>query len=475
MLDSRTLEEMGDRAGELGLTLISSPDELAQRRAEDEATLESLRTIPPDAGDGDVVPGAVADLRWGGRRTSATPVDTSRAERHASTWITVLDEPRVEPGGPLTGFEVGIKDLMEVEGCTVTAGTRAHRADPAPGDAVAVRALREAGATIRGTTNLHSLAYGATGKSSDWGRPENPAVPGTIPGGSSSGSAAAVADGSAALTLGTDTSGSIRIPASLCGVVGLKPTRGLVSLDGCHPLAPALDHIGPLAPSVAVAAAAMSALAGWRSWQLPEEPLGRVRIGVLGGYFDNGLSAPVRQALGSALERLSGGRAELEEVDLPLARHIPGAQLAVLGTQALESNLTTLRERGRDLPDDVRLRLEAGLARTTEQRRVSLELAARWQRQVDAALERCHVLVSPTTAITATPPETAEVDIDGQPVTVQFSLTRMTMPFNISGHPAISLPVRDGSGAPVGLQLVGRRGGDQDLLAVAAYLEDLLS
>lgn len=475
MLGSRSIPALQAHAEELGLRLLSTPEELAQRHAEDERTLDTLRTFAatPVLGT-DTGAHPIPQPQWQGPRSAPQPPPTAPGGHDPRTWVTVLDDPRVVPGGPLTGLEVGVKDLMAVEGVTTTAATRAHRATPSTRDATAVQALRAAGATIRGTTNLHALAYGATGVSSDLGIPDNPAAPGTITGGSSSGSAVAVADGSAALTLGTDTSGSIRIPAALCGVVGYKPSRGLVDLEGCHPLSPALDHIGPLARTVDVAAAAMAALAGWEGWQVPREPRQPLRVGMLTGYFEDGVDPRVREAVGEAAARLAGTN-ELEPVDLPLARHVPGAQLAILGTEALTSNLATLRERGQQLPPDVRLRLEAGLARTPEQYEAALAFSTRWRAQVDAALRHHHVLLSPTTAITAPPVGLTEVQIDGRSETVQFSLTRLTMPFNLSGHPAITLPFRDSSGTLVGLQLVGRAGGDQELLAAAAHMERVLA
>lgn len=477
-LPSRTPEDLRERSDALGLRILSPEDELSARLAVDDTTLETLRSLDTAAPDGEphsAVGSSLPPLRWRGQRATPEPPEVETVRRHGPTWITVANNPRVVPGGPLTGWEVGIKDLLAVEGCALTGGTRAHRTSLPHRDAAAVGALRAAGATIRGTTNLHALAYGATGISSDWGMPSNPAVHGAIPGGSSSGSAAAVAEGTAALTLGTDTSGSIRIPAALCGVVGLKPTRGLVSLAGSHPLSPSLDHIGPLAPTVGSVAVAMGALAGWDDPWLPQEPEGTIRIGVLGGYFSEHLSTPVRTAFERACERLAGAGVELAPVELPLARHIPGGQLALLGTEALESNLDTLRERGAELPPDVRLRLEAGLARTPEQYAVSRTLAERLRIQVDATLGRCHALLSPTTAITATPPEVTHTEIDGTQVTVQFSLTRLTMPFNFSGNPALSLPFWEAAPAPVGLQLVGRSGEDQHLLALSAYLEQVLT
>lgn len=475
MLDSRSIPGLRARAEELGLRLLSLPDELEQRHSDDERTLDALRTfattcIPDEGAGSDPLP----PPPWQGQRPAPMPPPAGAGRHDARTWISVLDHPRVVPGGPLTGFEVGVKDLMAVEGVTMTAATRAHRAARSAHDAIAVHALRAAGATIRGTTNLHVLAYGATGVSSDWGTPDNPAAPGTVPGGSSSGSAAAVADGSAALTLGTDTSGSIRIPAALCGIVGYKPSRGLVSLDGCHPLSPALDHIGPLSRTMDVAAAAMAALAGWDGWQVPDGPRGPLRVGVLTGYFDDGVDPRVRRAVEEATAHLADSGAVIDTVDLPLARHIPGAQLAILGTEALTSNLDTLRERGDQLPPDVRLRLEAGLARTPEQFETALAFSRRWRTQVDTALRHHHVLLSPTTAITAPPVGVTEIEINDRTETVQFSLTRMTMPFNLSGHPAITLPFRDTTGTLVGLQLVGRVGRDQDLLAAAGHVERVL-
>jgi len=508
MLPSRSPREVLARAEELGLSLRSPAEELTQRLAQDDAVLETLRSLDPALVDHDPTRGRAAlsvrdpaptrttrpPLFWRGEQPDP-PAPATVADRRGPTWISVVDDPRVSPGGPLTGWEVGVKDLMAVEGCELTAGTRAHQGRTAAADAPAVAALRSAGATIRGTVNLHALAYGATGTSSDWGVPTNPAVAGAIPGGSSSGSAAAVAEGTAALALGTDTSGSIRIPAALCGVVGLKPTRGLVSTQGCHPLSPTLDHIGPLGASVRPVAAAMSALAGWSGWRLPEEPEGTIRVGVLGGYFAEGVTAPVATAFAHACEQLERHGVELVPVELPLARHVPGAQIALLGTEALESNLETLRARGGLLPADVRLRLEAGLARTPEQYAVSRALAARLRVQVDTALELCHALICPTTAITAPSPDTSHVEVDGAQVTVQFSLTRLTMPFNFSGHPALTLPLRDGwredgageagpgaregerarVAAPVGLQVIGRSGADQDLLALSAHLEQILT
>ncbi|MGI8947331.1 MAG: amidase, partial [Ornithinimicrobium sp.] len=378
-LASRSLDEMLLAAAESGLSSEGREEQWEARRAEDDQVLETLRSAvlqhePPEGGP------PVASVDWA-RWSTADNRDSMHRQplttpREQPTWTAVFEDRPATVPGPLRGLEVGVKDLMHVDGHRVTAATRAHRSTPAA-EAPAVSALRRAGADIVGTTNLHALAYGATGTSSDWGVPQNPAVPGAIPGGSSSGSAVAVAEGSAHVTVGTDTAGSIRIPAALCGVVGLKPTFGAVPVEGCHPLAPTLDHIGPLAGSVALVAEAFAAMAGQSPREsAPEDDAGQPVLGVLRGYFDTLLDPAVRAALAATLDRLQAAGFTLVDVDLPLAEHVPGAQLATMSMEALRSNLETLRERAYLLPPDVRLRLEAGLGRTPAQYEAAQQLRA---------------------------------------------------------------------------------------------------
>ncbi|MDO5535274.1 MAG: amidase [Propionibacteriaceae bacterium] len=382
----------------------------------------------------------------------------------------------MESEGALAGLVVAVKDNIEVMGRRVTAGTRAHQAPVARRDAPCVAKLLEQGARLIGTTNLHALAYGATGLSSDWGVPTNPEAPGCIPGGSSSGSATAVSEKSADLTLGTDTGGSIRTPAALCGVVGFKPTFGHVQTAGVHPLGASLDHIGPLARDVTTVALGYDVLVGAPvGTSLSDEVVGVLSIGVLRGYFSDLITPEVREAFEHMLDRLVEAGVELSEVELPMARHAPAAQLMTLSVEALRSNLVTLRERADRLPADVRIRLEAGLGRDEAGYEIAQQWRAGWRKELARALDRHHVLLSPT--VLAPPPRLDEevLAVDGQELEAQFAATRLTMPFNLSGNPALTIPFRRDAGAlAIGLQIVGRHGADTEVLRIGGHLERVL-
>lgn len=469
-LPTRSLDQTLEAAAAEGVDLQRRADLIRARLAEDEAQLDTLRSA---RGAGPSTRARVPRMHWAPPPALGQLGGHADAPRQRHVWTHLFKDPSGRIPSPLAGVEVGVKDLLAVEGYAVTAATGAHRSVPAEADSPAVAALREAGGRIVGMTNLHALAYGATGLSSDWGVPTNPRVPGAIPGGSSSGSAVAVAEGSADLTLGTDTAGSIRIPAAMCGVVGLKPTYDAVSREGCHPLAPSMDHVGPMARDVRLVSAGFDALTRRTVQGLGEPSSGHLVLGVLGGHFAV-LTDEVRTAFDAALAALEGADAHLVEVEPRLATACPGAQLAVQGTEALRSNLAALRERAGQLPEDVRLRLEVGFARTEEQYAAGRELAHHWQIEVDDLLRGCHVLVSPTTVVSAPGPDVTTVRAGEATMSVQSALTRLTVPFNLSGHPAISIPWTDPTGTLIGLQLVGRRGEDRELLHVAAHVERLL-
>ncbi len=218
--------------------------------------------------------------------------------------------------GPLHGRTISIKDLIDVKGVPTTAASRVRAGHIAAADAPVVARLREAGAVIIGKTNLHEFALGTTSDESAFGPVRNPHDPNRSPGGSSGGSGAAVAAGMGWASIGTDTGGSIRIPAAACGVVGLKPTFGEITTVGVVPLSVSLDHVGPLAASVADAWAIYDALTG--SGHQPESasPIGGVRLGRLGGYFLETLDADVRARFEEALSRLKDAGAAIVDVEL---------------------------------------------------------------------------------------------------------------------------------------------------------------
>ena len=381
---------------------------------------------------------------------------------------------RGEDLGPLGGCLVGIKDLIDVQGYQTTGGTKALRNVPAEEDSPAVARLREAGAVIIGMTNLHALAYGALSTSSDFGAVGNPLVSGAVAGGSSGGSAAAVSAGLVDIALGTDTAGSIRIPSSLCGVVGLKPTYGLVPTGGVQALGPSLDHVGPIARTVSEVSLALEVLS---DQPFPAEltrwdSLEGVVFGLPNQYFSERLEPQVRDALATAAHAIRELGGQVRRIDMPSAALSPAAQLCTLSAEAFDVHRELLVERGDMLPEDVRLRLEVGMFRTGPDYVRAQRIRAVLQAEMDVALREADLLLIPTLPITAPPRGAAHVDVEGDRWTTQFALTRLTMPFNLTGFPALTLPwASDRSGGSIGIQLATKPMSEATLLGAAHALE----
>jgi Asp-tRNA(Asn)/Glu-tRNA(Gln) amidotransferase A subunit family amidase len=383
---------------------------------------------------------------------------------------------RGEDAGPLAGVTVAVKDLMDVEGYATTGGTRVLGPRAAARDADCVARLRAAGAVVVGMANLHGLAYGALSLNPDFGRVLNPRHEQALAGGSSGGSAAAVAAGIVDVALGTDTAGSVRIPAACCGVVGLKPTYGRVGTDGVHPLAPTMDTVGPLTRTVADAAHLLHVLSptpfsasdtDWRD-------LDGVTVGLPGAYFRDHLAPEVRAALTGACAAVEAAGGRVVDLDVPIMRHAPAAQLFTLAAEAFDVHRDTLADRGSLLPEDVRVRLEMGMFILAADYVRAQRLRGLMQARLDSALARVDVLLTPTTATAAPDAGAAHVAVDGAVWPTQFALSRLTMPFNATGHPALSLPWgADARGGPVGLQIVGRPMDEVSVLGVGRVLEQL--
>ena len=354
------------------------------------------------------------------------------------------------PAGP----RVMVKDTLDVAGVPTRAGSAALAdAPPAARHAEVVQRLLDAGWRLCGKTNLHELAFGTTGLNRWSGTPRNPRWPDRVPGGSSSGSAVAVAAGLVPVALGTDTGGSIRTPAACCGVFGLKPSFGRVSRQGAMPERSTLDCIGPLARDMDWLIRAMRAIAPGFS-ALPGLPE-TLRIGLV----DVEASGSAREAVH---RMLAGSGHALQPVLLPLMASAYQAGLAVINRETSQACAALLA--GGRVGADVAERLRR--AALTDERALAEAEAVRrlFTAEVDAALAGCDVLALPTLA--AAPPLLAEAADTGAAV----AMTTLVRPFNLSGHPAISLPLLDDAGLPVGLQLVARRGADEWLCAVARRL-----
>jgi aspartyl-tRNA(Asn)/glutamyl-tRNA(Gln) amidotransferase subunit A len=387
--------------------------------------------------------------------------------------------------GPLHGVPISIKDIVDIRDLPTTAASRVREGHLAVRDAGVVARLRHAGAVFVGKNNLHEFAYGTTNEDSAFGPVRNPYDPARSPGGSSGGSAASVAAAMAFATIGTDTGGSIRIPAAACGVVGLKPTYGEVSTDGVVPLSRTLDHVGPIAATVtdtwyvyhALTDKASSNDFGTKGGQDPPTAanVAGLRLAIPRAYFCDLLNLEVRAMFEAAIERLRHAGADIAEVDIAHARFTGPIYLAIQLTDAAAFHAATLEAVPERYTTPVRLRLEMGRYVMGED--YSRALAGRevLRREVDGVLDGHDALVLPTLPIPAPPLGAATVNLAGKEEPVRNVMLRLTQLFNLTGHPAISLPCgRTAGGLPCGLQLVGSRMQTDALLTVALACERVL-
>jgi aspartyl-tRNA(Asn)/glutamyl-tRNA(Gln) amidotransferase subunit A len=377
--------------------------------------------------------------------------------------------------GPLHGIPVSLKDLIDQAGAPTTAGSHVRPAIPAAGDAVVTARLRAGGAVLVGKTNLHEFAFGTTSEDTAFGAVRHPLDPERSAGGSSGGSAVAVATGMSILSIGTDTGGSVRIPSAACGLVGLKGAYGEVPCDGVVPLSETLDHVGPLARTVADAAAAYYVLS--RRTARPPRPVaaGSLRLGRLSGYFEEVLAPGVRQAYARALDALAHAGATIEPVTIPHAHEIPAIYLHLMAPEAAAYHARTLESCPERYTPAVRTRLEACRYMLAEDHVRARQGQRVLRAEVDAALASRDALVLPGLPIEAPPLGSDQLEIDGRRETVRSLTLRLTQPFNVSGHPAIVLPAGESDRLPVSLQLVGHHGATALLLDVAATAEHVLA
>ena len=362
---------------------------------------------------------------------------------------------KLDLGG--NGPRVAIKDSLDIAGYPTTCGSRAFADGPAaPANADVVQSLLDHGCRIVGKARMHELAYGVTGVNQWSGTPVNPLFPDRIVGGSSSGSAAAVAAGLADFAIGTDTGGSIRMPAACCGIFGMKPTFGAVSRKGAIPKHSSLDCIGPFAAGMAGIISAMAMICpGFVQAGAP----GRPRIGMVQVDADEQIMAVLNIVANRA-------EADFDSVELPSLTDAFRAGLTIIGAE-MASELGYLCEGGL-LQPDVQARLEAARAITPVQMAEAEEVRIRFAREVDEALAGRDALMLPT--LPCVPPLLAELT-DPR---ATLRLTELVRPFNLSGHPALSLPALTAKGLPAAIQLVGRCGGDAALCAVGTVLEAAL-
>lgn len=368
---------------------------------------------------------------------------------HLNAFISLSAE---EGEGPV----VAVKDLIDVVGLPTTGGGAIGPRLPAAADAEVVARIRHRGGIVIGKTNLHEWAFGVSSANPHYGTVRNPRDPSRLAGGSSGGSAAAVAAGMCDWAIGTETGGSIRIPAGLCGVVGLRPTRGRVGTGGVFPLSRSLDVVGPLAPDVATAAAALEWMSGLEGLvPAAPPPLSSLRIGVPAGWVEIDELDP----LTAAVWRQVG--AGLPEIDFPGRERVVAPMVTIMFAEAGAQHRRWLAEFPRAYGADVRERLLRGLAIPLADymaARVELE---RMREEVCAALRGWDAIMLPVTACVA--PSLEETG-------VYEPLVRFCRPFSGTGHPAIAIPAPSG-GLPVGIQLIGNWDDEAGLIRAASALE----
>jgi aspartyl-tRNA(Asn)/glutamyl-tRNA(Gln) amidotransferase subunit A len=379
----------------------------------------------------------------------------------------------------LHGIPVALKDLIDQAGLRTTAGSRVRADVVAHADAPVTAHLRTAGAVLVGKNNLHEFAFGPTSEDSAFGPAHHPVDPSRSPGGSSGGSAIAVRTGMAIAAIGTDTGGSIRIPAAACGVVGFKPEWGDVPADGVVPLSRQLDHVGPLARTVTDAWLVYETLCGRLpapTAALATASLTGVRLGVLRGYFEERMDAAVARVHGEAIETLRRAGAVVEPVDLPHAREMAAVYLPIVLGDAAAYHADTLQRRPDDYTPGVRARIEMGRTLLAEDYVRALQGREVIARDIDRALEGRAALILATLPVPAPRLGQPTVAVQGGPEPTRNALLRLTQPFNLGRQPAITLPSGDTpEGLPVGLQVVGARGRTAALLSLALACERALA
>jgi len=409
-----------------------------------------------------------------------------RARRQASlAERELVREPRgsrANVSNPLFGIPISLKDNFYTRGIRTTAGSKILANFVPKQDSEVAARLASAGAILLAKTNMHEFAYGITNENPHFGAVRNPWALDRMSGGSSGGSSAATAAGMCFGSVGTDTGGSIRIPAALCGIVGLKPTYGLVSVSGVIPLAPSFDHVGPLARDVVDTCILLKEIAekypdgasrpDFR--KLRRRRPRRFRLGWPKEYFFERIDPLVRRAINAAAKALEeiGGR--IQDVSLP---HLadsqePSTHIALAEAAHYHRSQGFYPARAGDYGEDVSSRLEAGSQVRAVHYLQALEVKRQVDRDFELAFKRVDAILAPAVPIAAPLIGDGEVIIEGQKETVRSALVRLNRPANLTGHPAISIPcgfTRDG--LPVGLQLIGPKWGEATLLAIAFAFE----
>lgn len=410
-----------------------------------------------------------------------THVSEKRMLAEAENIDTLRREKKPLPA--LAGVPYAVKNLFDVAGQTTLAGAQLLSDRPAAtADSWAVRQLHSAGALLSGMLNMDAYAYGFTTENSHYGATRNPHDLSRIAGGSSGGSAAAVAAGVVNFSLGSDTNGSIRVPASLCGIFGLKPTFGRLSRSGSHPFVASLDHIGPFARCVSDLSAVYDALQGRdpgdgfqadkaseRTANLLSRGLEGLRCATLGGYFTTWCDNDAR----AAVARVAGALEAHEELIFPEAELARSAAFIISAAEGGNQYLPALRSQPERFEPNSRERLLAGAMIPSAWYLQAQRFRRHAQQAFKTLFAHADVLIAPATPCSATHIGAQTMEINGQSLPIRASMGMLTQPISFLGLPVVTVPLRTASGQPIGLQLIAAPFNEQACLRAARALEEL--
>ncbi len=394
---------------------------------------------------------------------SGVPAAVAELDAELNAFTQLVAEGPRSSTGPLAGWTVAVKDNTDVVGTARTDGLRDPLPPVATTDAEVVRRLRAAGARIVAKANLEELSFGAATQNATWGACRNPWDPSRIAGGSSGGSAVAVAAGLVRLALGTDTGGSLRNPAAFCGVTTLRPSHGLVPTLGVSALSPSMDVVGPLARDVADITLAMNALAGIEAPQPVD--LREITVGVPKAYFLTDLQPEVADGFDDLVATLCDRGARTVDLDgLTEVDRVHEAMATLQNSEAIRYLYPYWNDAR--VSAGIKGRIEVGRSVTTADVEHALKVASAWCRQVAQALAQVDVIAVPATPFVAPVADHADLTV------LSRQINRLTGCWSLTGLPVLGLPVTPSpAGLPVGAQLIGRSGGDCALLAIGAAVQ----
>jgi aspartyl-tRNA(Asn)/glutamyl-tRNA(Gln) amidotransferase subunit A len=440
----------------------------------DELAFAPITTLSEKLANGDLSPTRLVEI-FADRISRFN--DTSKAfiSLDLDNALDRADKIKYRSGQTLFGIPYACKDLFDVKGQITTGGSQVLEDNVAESDALTIQRMNNAGGIYLGKNNLHEFAYGATGENKIYGTAPNPYDSSRLAGGSSSGSVAAVGYGLCAAALGTDTGGSVRAPAALCGLVGFKPTYGRISTEGVVPYSWTLDHVGTITRTAEDSAILFATLAD--SHQQNSEnaalQLDGLTIGIPETFFYQQANAEILDCIDRLMTFLKDSGARLSKVPMPSMEYTRSVSLTVQMPEALSYHNRYLESRGDLYSQDFRAGLALGQCLLAEQYVRAKRFIETYRRDTDAVFKNVDVLLTPATPAIAPKIGVVEVTTDGYSEPAGNVITRYTSFFNMTGHPAITFPCgMHSAGLPIGAQLVGRHFEDESLIHSAACIEN---